>query len=279
MSFHPFFRSVAEPQGPRRHSAPDIFSFLRRGRLEQGEGDTNRREGKSKLAIRPPVLRRTSSTPTTVQALIVATPVNEPIIVDLSLGQSPSDPSPHLHHRTQDASHTRAGLGLGLPAYDDADDRLVELLPGPMHPYTGIAIPARLPNPRTISAESVQSYTQGPPGLTESLLNEHERVVDVSDSGFFDQTMDLPNFVVVAPEDDFDIIAVDIIPPTPTPDALDALDMMEVLAEEGEDGIAIEVVPPTPGLRRQEGQMHVPPTPGAPRLPHVTRFPFDPLYA
>ena len=170
------------------------------------------------------------------------------------------------------------GLGLGLPVMDgDEDEMLVELLPSPSPPAppapTFPATQARVPYTRTSTDESLEAYPVSPPGLTQPLPRGNEPILEayVTDVVSFSD-MGSPDVLIVAPEDDPEFMTIEVVSVAPTPaDIADALDMLDLAMEqEGEV---------TSRIRRDVGQAGFPPTPGAPRLPHITRFSFDPLYA
>lgn len=165
------------------------------------------------------------------------------------------------------------GLGLGLPVMDgDEDEMLVELLPSPSPPASP-ATQARVPYTRTSTDESLEAYPVSPPGLTQPLPHANEPIVeaDVTDVVTFSD-MGSPDALIVAPEDDPEFMTIEVVSLASTPaDIADALDMLDLAMEQEEEV--------TSRIRRDMEQAGFPPTPGAPRLPHITRFSFDPLYA
>ena len=165
------------------------------------------------------------------------------------------------------------GLGLGLPILDgDEDDELlVDLLPSPSPSASPApaspATQARVPYTRTSTDDSLEAYPVSPPGLTQPLPDEIEPVVETYIPNVYTESQDV---LIIPPEDDPEFVTIEIVSVPPTPAAIaDALDILDLAMEEEEI------------LRIRRDMVHVdfPPTPAAPRLPHITRFSFDPLYA
>ncbi|KZT65449.1 hypothetical protein DAEQUDRAFT_523670 [Daedalea quercina L-15889] len=283
MSFNPLFRSVAGPQEPRRYSAPDVLAFFRHARNQQGEDRIVERRRASMMDSRPKSSRMSSTMPPPVEELdLPAARVGGPIFVDLGLGQPSTASEPPQDHLERPSSRAHIGLGLSLPADDDADDILVNLLPSPSH-RTNVASSPRLPNPRATTDDSLESYPVAPPGLTNPFSSARGRVVETyfsESSSTSNQRRNIPSIVVITPEDDLGVIAIDIVPPTPdaTSDTLDMLAVQGDTEDEDEDDIIIEVTPPSPVSEQYVVRRDVPSTPRAPRLPHITRFLSDPLY-
>ena len=159
------------------------------------------------------------------------------------------------------------GLGLGLPILDgDEDELLVDLLPSPS-PSASPATQARVPYTRTSTDDSLEAYPVSPPGLTQPLPDEIEPVVETYIPNVYTESQDV---LIIPPEDDPEFVTIEIVSVPPTPAAIaDALDILDLAIEEEEI------------LRIRRDMVHAdfPPTPAAPRLPHITRFSFDPLYA
>ncbi|KAI0736869.1 hypothetical protein C8Q72DRAFT_29406 [Fomitopsis betulina] len=263
MSLRPFFRTLGSTHEPRRHSAPDVLRHTREQPAERG------RKSESGLG-RPKSWRRASWAPFAIDESDSPT-ITGPIFVSFNPIQWAGERATQAS-LPQNAPPT-APIGLGVDPLndneddeDDVDELLVDLLPSPSQLTSPVA-----PAQASYTGADIDyplDYTISPPGLELPLADE--RVIESSPAAKV-VSWNAPDILIEEDEDEDDgFMAIELDPFT-LATIVEVPEMPDISIEEEQEFAA--------RIQRDIMPTDFPPTPSAPRLPYITRFSFDPLYA